>query len=144
VLLALLPFVEERHWRGAAKWLLLPAAAVVLTSFVGWERRHAARGQQPVVDLDLFRVRSYALGSALGLAYFAGFTSIFFVFTLYLQAGLRYSALLAGASTLPFALGAAAASALGGRRVTSAGARSSRADWSSSWRGCSRPTSPSG
>jgi MFS family permease len=55
--------------------------------------------------------------------YFAGFTPLFFVFTLYLQVGLGYSALLAGASTVPFALGSAASAAIGGRIVHRFGRR---------------------
>ncbi|MCX2970875.1 MFS transporter [Streptomyces sp. JHD 1] len=114
--LLLLPLVQERQWPGAAKWLLVPLAAAVLVLFVHWERRHARRAQ-PLIDLRLFRLRSYTLGSLLMLAYFAGFTSIFFVFTLYLQSGLGYSALMAGLAVTPFALGSALASVVSGRLV---------------------------
>lgn len=114
VVALLLPFVQEQQWHGPGKWLLLPAAAVVLAVFLWWERRHRA----PMIDLGLFRLRSYALGSAIALVYFAGFTAIFFIFTLYLQNGLRYSALLAGLSITPFAVGSGAAAAVGGRIVS--------------------------
>jgi len=117
VLLVLLPLVQERTWSGDAKWLLLPAGAVVLAAFTLWERSYAARGREPMVDLGLFRVRSYAIGTTLGLIYFAGFTAIFFIYTLYLQNGRDYSALEAGLAITPFALGSAAAAALGGRLV---------------------------
>jgi EmrB/QacA subfamily drug resistance transporter len=120
VVLLLLPLVQEQQWPGRAKWLLTVAAVGVLAGFVGWERWYGRRSQ-PVADLSLFRVRSYALGSLVGLLYFAGFTSIFFVFTLYLQNGLHYSALLAGLATMPFALGSAVAAVLGGRVVTRVG-----------------------
>jgi EmrB/QacA subfamily drug resistance transporter len=120
VVLILLPLVQRQQWPGRAKWLLLVAAAAVLAGFVGWERRHA-RHREPVVDLDLFRRRSYALGSLIGLLYFAGFTAIFFIYTLYLQSGLRYSPLLAGLAMTPFALGSAGAAALGGRVVNRIG-----------------------
>jgi MFS family permease len=62
-------------------------------------------------------VRSYALGALIGTLYFAGFTTIFFIYTLYLQNGLHYTALEAGLAVTPFAVGSAAASALGGRIV---------------------------
>lgn len=120
VLLLLLPLVEEQQWHGRAKWLLVPLALAVLAGFVAWERRYARHGE-PLVDLGLFRHRPYALGTVIGLLYFAGFTSIFFVFTLYLQNGLGYSALLAGLAVTPFALGSAVASALGGRVVVRLG-----------------------
>ena len=61
--------------------------------------------------------QSYTLGSLIALVYFGGFTAIFFIFTLFLQNGLGYSALVAGLAITPFALGSAAASALGGRIV---------------------------
>lgn len=112
VVLLLLPLVQEREWQGSGKWLLAVAAIAVLTGFVLWERRVAG-----VVDLGLFRVRSYALGSLVGLLYFAGFTSIFFTFTLLLQNGLHYTALEAGLAITPFALGSAGAAAAGGRAV---------------------------
>jgi EmrB/QacA subfamily drug resistance transporter len=116
VVLLLLPLVQEREWHGSAKWLLVVAAAVVLAGFVGWERRFG-RHSTPVIDLELFKVRSYALGALVGLLYFAGFTTVFFIYTLFLQSGLHYTALEAGLAITPFALGSAAAAALGGRIV---------------------------
>jgi EmrB/QacA subfamily drug resistance transporter len=116
VLLLLLPLVQEREWQGPAKWLLVVAAAAVLAGFVAWERRYARTGT-PVVDLSLFAVRSYSLGALIGLLYFAGFTTIFFIYTIYLQNGLHYSALGAGLAVTPFALGSAVAAAAGGRVV---------------------------
>jgi predicted MFS family arabinose efflux permease len=118
VVLLLLPLVQERQWQGQAKWLLVVAAAAVLGLFVWAERRRAARGRPVLVDLALFRHRSYALGTLVGLLYFGGFTAIFFIFTLFLQNGLHYTALGAGIAITPFALGSAAAAALGGRVVT--------------------------
>ncbi|GAA1368058.1 MFS transporter [Catellatospora chokoriensis] len=120
VVLVLLPLIQEEVWVGQTKWLLLVAGVAVLGGFVAWERRYA-RHAHPMVDLGLFRRRSYALGALLGLAYFAGFTAIFFIFTLYLQQGLHYTALQAGVATVPFALGSAVSASLGGRVVTRVG-----------------------
>jgi EmrB/QacA subfamily drug resistance transporter len=116
VVLVLLPLVQERQWHGPLKWLLLPAAAVVLAGFAWWERRYGRRAR-PVFNILLLRIRSYRLGALIALVYFAGFTAVFFIFTLYLQAGLGYSALLAGLAITPFALGSAASAAVGGRIV---------------------------
>ncbi|MEU7869249.1 MFS transporter [Dactylosporangium sp. NPDC049140] len=120
VVLLLLPLVEEREWAGSAKWLLVVAALGVLAGFVAWERRFARRGTA-LIDLSLFRVRSYGLGALVGLFYFGGFTSIFFTYTLLLQSGLHYSALEAGLAITPFALGSAIAAAVGGRTVNRLG-----------------------
>ncbi|NYD44138.1 EmrB/QacA subfamily drug resistance transporter [Actinomadura luteofluorescens] len=114
VLCVLLPLVQEQQWRGALKWLLIPAGAALLVAFAAWERR----ARTPMVVLALFRLRSYTLGTAIALLYFAGFTAVFFIFTLYLQNGLGYSALGAGLAITPFAVGSGVASALGGRVVS--------------------------
>ncbi|WUV78976.1 MFS transporter [Streptomyces sp. NBC_01476] len=116
----LLPFVQEQQWRGPEKWALVPVALLILAGFVLWERAYA-RGHDPLVDLALFRQRSYGLGVLLSLLYFAGFTAIFFILTLYLQNGMRYTALEAGLSIMPFALGSGAAAAVGGRVVNRIG-----------------------
>lgn len=113
----LLPLVEERQWKGPAKWLLVPVAAAFFGVFVLWEIRQGRHGRKPVVDLALFKVRSYTLGLLVMLFYFAGFTSIFFVFTLFFQSGLGYSALLAGVAITPFALASAVGASIGGRLV---------------------------
>ncbi|MEV1333994.1 MFS transporter [Micromonospora costi] len=120
VLLVLLPLVQEQQWRGLWKWALIPAGLLVLVAFALWERRYS-RQRQPLFDLRLFGFRSYVLGSLIALIYFGGFTAIFFIFTLFLQNGHGYSALIAGLAITPFALGSAAASALGGRVVNRLG-----------------------
>lgn len=113
VVCVLLPLVQERQWQSDLKWLLMLAGAVLIGVFAAWERR----ARTPMVDLGLFRLRSYALGSAIALLYFAGFTAVFFIFVLYLQNGLGYSALGAGLAITPFAVGSGVASAAGGRVV---------------------------
>ncbi|MEV4811496.1 MFS transporter [Micromonospora avicenniae] len=120
VLLVLLPLVQEQQWRTPWKWALIPAGLLVLLAFALWEHRYA-RTRQPLFDLRLFKLRSYSLGSLIALIYFGGFTAIFFIFTLFLQNGRGYSALVAGLAITPFALGSAAASAAGGRFVNRTG-----------------------
>jgi len=117
VVCVLLPLIEQQQWHSPLRLVLFPLSAVVLLGWLLWERRYARR-HDPVVDLELFRRRSYSLGAGVGLLYFAGFTGIFFTYTQYLQNGLRYSALLAGLAVTPFALGSAAAAAVGGRVVS--------------------------
>ncbi|MEH0829556.1 MULTISPECIES: MFS transporter [unclassified Micromonospora] len=116
VLLLLLPLVQSEQWQSPWKWALVPAGLAVLVGFGRWERRYA-RHRTPLFDLRLFELRSYTLGALIALVYFGGFTAIFFIFTLYLQNGLGYSALVAGLAITPFALGSALASTLGGRIV---------------------------
>jgi EmrB/QacA subfamily drug resistance transporter len=118
VVSVMLPLLQERQWNGSAKWLLVVLGLALLAVFVGWEWRNR---RSALVDLSLFGRRSYALGSALALVYFGGFTAIFFVFTLYLRDGLGYSAFGAGVAVTPFAVGSGLSSFLGGRRVAQLG-----------------------
>ncbi|HEX6444348.1 MAG TPA: MFS transporter, partial [Streptosporangiales bacterium] len=117
--LVLFPVVHGREDRlGSRPWWLEGVAAAVFAGFVVWERRLRRRGGDPMIDLGLFRLRSFSLGSALALSYFAGFTAIFLVLSLYFQNGLGYDALLAGLALTPFAVGSGGSALLGGRIVS--------------------------
>jgi EmrB/QacA subfamily drug resistance transporter len=117
VVALLLPFVQSQEWKGNTKWWLIVVAVVLAVAFVLWER-HYEKTKEPVVDLRLFSRRSFSLGVGLATVYFAGFTPLFFVLTIALQSGLKYSALLAGLSSIPFAIGSGVASTIGGRMVS--------------------------
>ncbi len=122
VLLALYPLVEGgQDPLSSRPWWLLGPSALLFFSFVLWERRWDAQGRATLLELRLVKVRSYVFGVGLGTLFFAGFTSIFLILTLYLQTGLGYSALEAGLTQTPFALGSAIAAPLGGRLVQRAG-----------------------
>src|SRR5260370_42135661 len=79
--LILLPFIQG-DW-GPWRWCLLAGAATVLAAFVQWERRAA----DPVLDLRLFRNRSYTVGVSVITLYFAPFTPMFFLFPPMLHLG---------------------------------------------------------
>jgi EmrB/QacA subfamily drug resistance transporter len=119
MLLILLPVVEGSQGQPLSDrpWWLLGVAAAVLVAFVAWEALWSRRGRETLVDLELRKVPSYVYGVGLGTFYFAGFTSIFLILTLYLQNGLHYSALAAGATQMPFAVGSAVAAFVAGRMV---------------------------
>ncbi len=118
VLGLLLPLVESgRAVGGSTTWPLAAAGLALAAGFVLWERRYAARGRSPLVDLSLFRRPGYASGATIATVYFSGFTGVLFVLSVYLQEGLGYSALEAGAAVTPFAAGSAVMAAVGGRLV---------------------------
>ncbi|RKE23202.1 MFS transporter [Streptomyces sp. TLI_171] len=119
--LLLLPLVQAQ-WHDPRKWLLLGCSAALLAAFVEWERRYARR-HEPLVHPALFGTGSFTSGALVSLLYFAGFTAVFFVFTLYLQSGRHYTALQAGLAITPFALASAVASTIGGRIVVRFGRR---------------------
>ncbi|GAB2909814.1 MFS transporter [Rhodococcus aerolatus] len=111
----LLPLVEQREWSGSVRYPLYVVAVVFLVLFVLWERRVVSRGDAPVVDLRLFSLRSFSFGSLTGLLYFGAFTSIFFVLTVYLQAGQGYAAWQAGLTVTAFAAATIPGSRLSGK-----------------------------
>jgi EmrB/QacA subfamily drug resistance transporter len=112
----LVPFIEQRSWHSPLRPALFVVAGLLLVVWVAHERRYG-REHEPVVNLTLFRIRSYVLGVGVGLVYFAGFTGVFFIFTQYLQLGLHYPAWKAGLSATPFAIGGALMASLGSRQV---------------------------
>ncbi len=118
VLAVMLPLVLTESGGLRTLWWLFPVGAALLVVFVVWERRVAARGGQPLLDVRLLRgTPGYASGAALGTAYFVGFSGIWLVLALYFQNGLGYTPLQSGLAVTSFALGSAASAAVGGRLV---------------------------
>jgi MFS family permease len=68
-----------------------------------------------LINLDLFRIRSYSDGLILAICYFCGYAGLPLVLSLYLQEGLDYSPQLAGLTAGAFALGSAIAAPVAGR-----------------------------
>jgi EmrB/QacA subfamily drug resistance transporter len=93
----LLPLVQGRqHGWPLWTWLSLGAAAVVLAALITGQRRLAARGGRPLLDVGLAARRSFSAGLATQLA-LASVQAAFFVFlALYLQQGRGLGALEAG------------------------------------------------
>ncbi|MGX6397047.1 MFS transporter [Rothia kristinae] len=119
IFLVMLPFVESSA--GAWVWIALPVAAALLVAWVRWERRYSARGGEPMVDMGLFRTRSFANGSLLIALYFVGMTSVWVLIALYMQEGMGHTALAAGFIGLPSALASAITAPLAGRKVVQVG-----------------------
>ena len=78
ILCILVPFIEQRTWHSSLRLALFPLGALLLVAWVLHERRYG-RTREPLVSLDLFRIRSYALGAPVGLIFFAGFIALFFI-----------------------------------------------------------------
>ncbi len=92
-----LPLVEGRqHGWPVWTWLSLAGAPVLLGALVVHQRRATARGDDPLLDLSLFRVRSFNAGLATQLCFWAGQASFFVVLALYLQLGRGLHPLAAG------------------------------------------------
>jgi EmrB/QacA subfamily drug resistance transporter len=125
-----LPLVEGRqHGWPVWTWLSLGAAPLVMAAFVAHQRRLGQRGGSPLIDLGLFRARSFSAGLVTQLCFWSGQASFFVVLALYLQqgrglrplaAGLVFT-ILAGAYVVA-STAAPALSARHGRRVITGGA----------------------
>ncbi len=118
-LLVMLPFLE----RSAGAWIyaLVPVGVAVVCLWVRWENRYSRRGGSPMVDMQLFRTRSFAYGASLTSMYFVGMPGIWVIVALYLQNGLGFPALHAGLVGLPSALLSAIAAQAAGRVVLTFG-----------------------
>src|SRR5699024_195850 len=119
VFFVLFPFVESSGT--AWSWALLPLGLIFVALWVGWERRHRARGHQPMVDLNIFRASSFRNGTIIATLWFMGATSIWVLVALYFQNGLGYSALIAGCVGIPSALLNSVSSTVAGRLVSKHG-----------------------
>ena len=129
LLLLVYPLVQGRDLDWPLWTFLSMAAAVpVLVGFGVYERYKKAHDGSPLVDMDLFRQRSFVPGLLVAGIFFMGIPAFFLIFTLWLQVGLGFSALHAGSTGVPFAIGSALASTASvrlaprlGRRILSLG-----------------------
>ncbi len=127
IVLALMwPFIsasENERGLAGAPWWTVGVAALLLVLLTVWERQQDSRGESAVLPGALVRNPGFVLGAGLGSAYFAGFTGIFIVTTLYFQQGAGMPAWEAGLAQIPFALASAVTSARSGRLVNRMGRR---------------------
>ncbi|WP_434613053.1 MFS transporter [Arthrobacter sp. A5] len=117
VLALLLPFVEARASSSGWLWALLPVALVLGLCWVLWEHRYKSSGRSPMVDLAIFKTRSFSVGTLLIGLYFLGITSVWVLVAQYMQEGLGHSALESGTIGLPNAVLSAVTANMAGRRV---------------------------
>ncbi|WP_246342846.1 MFS transporter [Actinomadura verrucosospora] len=111
----ILPLIRAEGAQRSVPWSPVGLGIVLLACFVAWERHYGRGHGSPLVDLRLLHHRPYAVGSVIGVVYFAGYTGLVFVLSLYFQQGLGYSALAAGAAGAPFSIGSSVSAALSGR-----------------------------
>ncbi len=99
-----LPLVQSGGGWPAWTWGLIPAGIAVLVGFFLWERGVQRRGRAPLVPPHLFRHRSFTGGVINGIAFFAAFTTIFFVLSIYWQSTLHFTAMETGLMMVPNSL----------------------------------------
>ncbi|MGW0545970.1 MFS transporter [Streptomyces altiplanensis] len=120
---------EELGW---PLWghLAMTGSLAVFALFVAYERYKTRKDGSPLVELSLFRVKSFAAGIAVQLTFGVALGIFFLVWTLYMQMGLGWSALRAGTTGIPFSIAVSLAAGISvqklvprfGRKVLQAGA----------------------
>ncbi|MBO0840377.1 MAG: MFS transporter [Sciscionella sp.] len=106
LLAIVLPLVLGRQQRWPAWCLICLAVAPVLLALFVVHQRIRARGRRaPLIRLAMFRNRSFAIGTLTAVAFGGVPAAVFFVLALYLQDGLRLTALGAGLVFVAVGLG---------------------------------------
>jgi EmrB/QacA subfamily drug resistance transporter len=109
------PLIQGREQGWPAWMFAMIAASALLLALFGWLARRSERaGGHPLVTPSIFRKRAYTAGVTVILLFFAGLSGVLLALTLDLQLGLGYSAIHAGASVGPWALGMAVGAGLAG------------------------------
>jgi len=131
LLMLLYPLTRGREL-GWPLWgyVSMAGALVVFAALVAYEKRKTRIDGSPLVELSLFKVKSFAAGIAVQTVFGVGLGIFFLVWTLYMQDGLGWSALRAGLTGVPFSIAVSAAAGLSvqllvprfGRKVLQAGA----------------------
>jgi EmrB/QacA subfamily drug resistance transporter len=106
-------------WISAQTIGMLAVSAGSILGLALYEPRRA----DPLIELRFFRSPPFTGATVIAICAFAGFSGFLFLNTLYLQEVRGYSALAAGACTLPMAVMAMAFSPLSGRAVGRRGPR---------------------
>jgi EmrB/QacA subfamily drug resistance transporter len=84
----------------------MAASVPVLAAFVLWQRAKTRKDGSPLVELGLFRTRSFSSGLAVNLIFYTGMGMFTIGWTLYMQIGQGWSPMRAGLTSLPFCIGA--------------------------------------
>jgi EmrB/QacA subfamily drug resistance transporter len=92
---------ERLGWGAPVVVVAIVAGAVALVAFVPWEQRVARTSGAPLVPLELFRARNFAIGNLATLSIYGALGMVGFVVTLFLQEVWRLPASLAGIASLP-------------------------------------------
>ncbi|MGH8823774.1 MAG: DHA2 family efflux MFS transporter permease subunit [Jiangellaceae bacterium] len=113
------PLIEAGRLHPAVVMGSVTAGVLTLVAFVVYEHRR----DQPMLPPGLFRIRTFTVANLVTLTAYAALTVNSFLLSVALQLGLGYSALAAGAATVPMTLVLLAFSARVGALLPRTGAR---------------------
>ncbi|MFB8399155.1 MULTISPECIES: MFS transporter [Streptomyces] len=131
LVMLIFPLTQGRE-NGWPVWgfICMIASPFVFAAFIVYEKYKIKKDGSPLVELSLFKVKSFAGGIAVQLTFGIATGIFFLVWTLYMQMGLGWSALRAGTTGIPFSIAVSVAAGLSveklvprfGRKVLQAGA----------------------
>ncbi|MFD3529933.1 MFS transporter [Streptomyces sp. NPDC058664] len=110
--------------------LMMAGSVLVFAALVAYEKYKTKKDGSPLVELSLFKVKSFAAGIAVQLTFGVVMGIFFLVWTMYMQIGLGWTPLRAGLTGVPFSIAVSLAAGLSvqklvprfGRKVLQAGA----------------------
>nr|AHE14813.1 major facilitator superfamily protein [uncultured bacterium] len=105
VLYPLITAADRSRWPAWA-YLSMVAGGTMLIGFVAHQRRVAARGEEPLLQVFLFQFRSIQGGLLVQLVFFVPVMGFFLIVMQFLQVGLRMSPMMAGLTILPWSVAA--------------------------------------
>ncbi len=105
--------IEVNHlgWTSPVILSLFVASAVTFAAFLWWERRQA----EPMVRLELFEIRNFAVANVILVVIAFGMFGIFFPLTIFLQGSLGYSPFEAGLISTPLSIAMMVTAPIAGR-----------------------------
>ncbi|MFJ7156029.1 MFS transporter [Streptomyces sp. NPDC101118] len=111
-------------------FISMGATPFVFAAFIAYERYKTRKDGSPLVELSLFKIKSFAGGIAVQLTFGIALGIFFLCWTLYMQIGLGWTPLHAGVTGIPFSLAVSVAAGISvqklvprfGRKVLQAGA----------------------
>ncbi|WPO73205.1 MFS transporter [Streptomyces sp. KN37] len=120
---------RELDWP-AWGFVMMGGSVVVFGALIAYEKWKTAKDGSPLVELSLFKVKSFAAGIAVQTVFGVVMGVFFLVWTMYMQAGLGWSELRAGLTGVPFSIAVSVAAGLSvqklvprfGRKVLQTGA----------------------
>jgi EmrB/QacA subfamily drug resistance transporter len=113
------PYRWGAIWNGLTIPMVMAAGAVVLATFVVWERRQAA----PLLPVSLLRNRNYMLSNWAAGALMFALVGLFVPVMIYLQSALRMSAMQSGLTVVPLSVATIFTAPLAGRLVDRIGGK---------------------
>ena len=118
------PLIQGRELGWPAwTYVSMGASAVLFAVFAAHLARRRRDGRDPLIEPSIFTHRGYSAGALVLMVYFGTMIGSMLAITLYLQLGEGFSAIHAGLTIAPFALGTAFTAPLAAGLMTKLGGR---------------------